>query len=314
MYPFDIATDSTHMTWIAQLGVTDGGDDVEPYNGHANAVVLRVPKAGGTATTLARDQPKATTIALDGDAVYWATVDAATNKATLLRQQRDVDCTSSVCPPPTHMASFPDGLLIVRLRRASPGVLFALAGSGAVFRVDIGAAAAAVTPVTDTAIFPSMTVTDTDVYASAGKFNQVMRVPLSGAPPPFADVTFATVASADPGASLIASDCQTLWWARKMTPSTHSLFSHPHGDAGATSAPVLLSNLDLFDLAADARFVYVGAANAGGVYAVEKAKPGPAVQRYAGNVWALAVDDEGVYFGEHGQVATAGKMWMLVKK
>jgi hypothetical protein len=38
------------------------------------------------------------------------------------------------------------------------------------------------------------------------------------------------------------------------------------------------------------------------------------VQRYAGNVFALAVDDEGVYFGEHGRVAGAGTMWMLVKQ
>jgi hypothetical protein len=213
------------------------------------------------------------------------------------------------------MASFPAGLLIVRLRRAAPGVLFALADNGAVFRLNLGAAAATQAQLTTTGQYPSLTVTDTDVYASAAKFNQILRMPLaSAASPPLTDVSFATVASADPGASLIASDCQALWWVRKVPPSTPGLFSHPHGDAGAISAPISLTGLSTWDLTADARFVYVGAANAGGVYAVDKAKPGPPLLRYSGNVFALAVDDEGVYFGEHGQVAGAGTMWMLVKQ
>jgi hypothetical protein len=313
MYPWDIATDSTHITWVAQMGAADGGPDVDPYNGHGTAVVLRVPKAGGATTTLARDQPKATAIALDGDQVYWATFESTTNAASLVRQQRDVSCTASACPAPSNLLSFPAGPLIVRLRRVAPGVLFALADNGALFRVTVAGSTVALA--TTTGQYPSMTATSADVYASAATVNHVTRLPLSG--PSMAalpDVTLPTLPP-DLGPMLIASDCAALWWVRKSGASTWSASSHPHGDAGAFSTAVPLPGLFPYDLAADARFVYVTSANTGGVYAIDKAAQGAGpIQLYQGNVFKLAVDDEGVYFGEHGQVAGAGTMRMLVKK
>lgn len=59
----------------------------------------------------------------------------------------------------------------------------------------------------------------------------------------------------------------------------------------------------------DARFLWIAVANAGGVYAYDKPTVDISLLR-KGNVFALAVDDDGVYWGDHDGTGT---LRMLVK-
>ena len=68
-----------------------------------------------------------------------------------------------------------------------------------------------------------------------------------------------------------------------------------------------------FDLAADAKYVYSGAANSGGVFVIDKSS-GASSHLAGTNVWRIAVDADGVYFGEHDQNTDTGALYMLVKK
>lgn len=311
MYPFAIATDAQYVTWVAQLGTPDGGADTAPYNGIGTAVVMRASKLGtGTVKVIARDQPSAVTVALDGPDVYWVT--ETQNVATLRSQPRDADCDVS-CPEPRGVTAFPSGVRIARLVRPAPGVLFALAQDGRLFRVDLAGAAPVVVATSGT--YPAMAATSSDVFTSAGLSPKVQRSPVDGkTAAEDAYITFP--ADPDPeigvGVSPIATDCTTLWMARK-TSQGHRI--HGREIAGAPSLSLLTTlppGLAIFDLAADARYIYVAAANAGGVFAIDKVSMVTSTQ-YTGNVWAVAVDDDGVYFGEHAEGAIPGSMFMLVR-
>ena len=82
-----------------------------------------------------------------------------------------------------------------------------------------------------------------------------------------------------------------------------------------TEQPSFGQITEIRDLGADARYVYAAALNTGGIFALQKTSMATA-HPYTGNVWNLAVDDDGVYFGEHDPSAAggAGTIYMLVKK
>lgn len=308
MYPFAIATDRLHVTWVAQLGEPDGGVDTAPYNGNGNAVVMRAPKLGvGMPAIVARDQPGATTVALDGLQVYWTTWQKS--EATLLQQRRDVDCKID-CPAPEIVVTFPSGERIARLVSVAPKVLFALSQSGKVYRIGLGTVPA---QVLESGTFPAITATSTHVFASAGLKGFVGRVQVDGGASDPSYLAVPPVPDAGVGVSPIATDCTSLWMTRAMPDGRH-VAGHDLSVPGSFQDLVLLGPaVDVFDMAADAKYVYVAAANAGGVFAVDKSSKG-IVRPYAGNVFALAVDEDGVYFGEHAAGPTAGGMFMLVKK
>jgi hypothetical protein len=311
-YPFAIAPDATHVTWVAQLGLLDGGPDTEPYNGHGTAVVLRAPKAGGGPfAVLARDQARAMALAVDGDFAYWG-AGAAGAPEGLFQQRTSVDCGAGACAvPPVKIATFPDGVEITRLRRAGPGLLVALAGDGRTFRIAVGS-----DPVElfKTGTYPAVALTDTHVYGSAAALPSVVRAELSSGAVSAPYVGLSPVDGGDLGGALLATDCSALWMVRKQ-PGAWSLQRHDLG-AATPFVPVASLAAGPFDLAADARHVFAAVPNGGGVYAYELSGAATSVSvLYAGNVFALAVDDDGVYFGEHDQVrVTAGEISMLVTK
>ena len=308
MYPFVIATDSSHVTWLAQLGtVPTGGSDRDPYNGNGKTVVMRARKDGtGQATLLADDQESATALVLDGTSVYWATHDSGTS--TLRTQSRDFTC-GSPCQAPTTLLKFKIGERIIRLVRPAPGVLFALAENGKVYRIQIGSGAGLVL---STANLPAITATDKQVYASALEDNRVQMVPIGIPMPPISSSVLPREGGAGVGVAPIATDCTTLWMSREYSNGKHILGA-PLAALGTPSKLAEVGDLVVFDIAADARFVYVAAANAGGVFAIDKLSQ-ISEQPYEGNVFRLAVDDDGVYFGEHAVDKSPGSITMLVKK
>jgi hypothetical protein len=305
-YPFSIATDATHVTWVAQVGtVDDGGPDTDPYNGIGLGDVLRVAKTGGPATTLARGQRFARALALDGDHAYWATFETD-GLPRLVRQRRDADCALG-CPP-EPVTTFPAGPPIVRLLRAVPGVLFALAENGDLFRYELGT----IGPerVLTSAPFPALALTDQEAYLAAEKSASVRHTSVGKklTTNPLFDI--AAVDGGPLGVGPIATDCASLWMVQQVSPPR--LLRCPIATPGmvtSLSAPLTIAP---FDLAADSRFVYSAAPNAGGVFAIDKLS-GVGVLLQGANVFQIAVDGDGVYFGEHDRKGT-GKITMFVKQ
>jgi hypothetical protein len=301
MYPFAIATDATHVTWVAQPGVTDGGDDTEPYNGNASAVILRVSKLGNAPpVVLARDQPRVKALVLEGDSVYWTTF--ANGIPTLVRLPRDADCAAG-CATPEVVAPLSGGYPVSRLVRAAPGILFGMGDTGKLFRIELGSLP---TVVIETGAYPAMTATATHVFAAGLESARVQRSTLGR--PPMVDDPYLDIPEGGPvGVGPIATDCTSLWMVRGTELLRHELAVTPR-----TLTPFADFGTGLFDLATDAKYVYGGAPNAAGVFVIDRVSSGLS-QLYAGNVFGLAVDDDGVYFGEHGG-AGAGTITMLVKK
>ncbi len=308
MYPFAIATDATHVTWVAQLGTAadSGLPDNAPYNGIGEGHILRVPKQGGKTVTLARAQRYARSLALDGDHAYWAIYDTD-NVARLVRQRRDADCDAG-CAAPELVTSFPPGSPIVTLRRAAPGVLFALRENGPLFRFVVGSLAPE--PVLTSGDYPALTVTDKEAFLSAGTVAEVGRAGLTSGAPNQPLVAIPPLDGGPVGVAPIATDCTSLWMIREL--SQPQVLKVSIADA---SSLVTLANrltINAFDLAADSRFVYAASPNAGGVFAIDK-NNGASVLLRPGNVFRLAVDSEGIYFGEHDR-SGAGALIMIVKK
>ena len=68
------------------------------------------------------------------------------------------------------------------------------------------------------------------------------------------------------------------------------------------------------DIVSDEGFVYV-AERRGGGGVFRGARDGKSfASLYTGDVWRLAVDDEGIYWGEHAKGSLAGNVFMQTKK
>lgn len=303
MFPFAIATDATHVTWLAQVATSANPN---PYDGVGEADVLRVPKDGaGVAVTLAHGQRFARALALDGIYAYW--VAHVGNVPTLLRVERD--CAVG-CAAPQAVMVFPASDPIARLARATPGILFATSDGGKLFRIDVDAPAPEL--VFAAADNAGLAVTSASAYVSANNLNAVARAPVvGGAGSVLAVVPAPEVDGGVKGLVPIATDCNSLWAVREHSmPQVLVLpLSNP-----AMSFKYLTSRLTIgaFDLVADAKYLYSGAANAGGLFVIDKTTG--ANSHLAGtNVWRIAVDDDGVYFGEHDPNTDTGTITMLVK-
>lgn len=280
------------------------------------ARVLRRAKAGTGATfEIAAAQPAGRALALDGEYVYWTINDPTRptrglGPAGVLRRARR-DCSAAPCTV-EDLATIAGN--VASLVRASAGRLVGLTDDGQVFVVD-----ATLSPVGFTTTpmhldtYPAIAVTNETAYGSSALVSPfVKRLDLgTGTVQPM----FATVpdggAGSNPGISPSTTDCDAVWGLRQQT-TQHDLYRIAL-DGGAIQGRALPADFGPFAMAADARFVYFGVPNAGGLYAVDKAVPGAlAVPVAPGNVWRIAVDDDGVYWGEHG--STPGAIYMVVKQ
>jgi hypothetical protein len=306
-YPFDIVTDATHVYWVSQEDVVGGGDG---YNGFGAARIARVPKVGGPAAELARNQRFAVTLALEGEQVFW-TDHGIDNVSRLWSVARTAACDNQGCPSPALVGSFPPGHRIYHLRRAAGGLLVGLSEAGSVFRVQLpGAVPFSLTNTSNTN--PVFAVTAEHVYAGASNVTTVTRVRLADDD---VDPTWGTVPPGDagPGAGHMVAGCEHLWVvgipAQGSTP--RPWYKVPL--AGGTLSPFTQATFHTTDVKLDARYLYASAHDMGGVFAYDTQGGGAFFPIASGNIWRVAVDDEGVYWGEHGDIAT-GTIRMLVKR
>lgn len=296
-YPFTITTDATHVYWIEQVAADAGGAS-DPYNGHGLARVLRTAKRPasapiGAADELASGQRFAQALALDGAYVYFTHELSATTQVLRLRR----DCTPP-CAAPEEVVTLPN-LSIRTLLRSAPGVIYAQAFDGVTFRIT--AATKTLEKVLEVGNFASITATNDAVYLTSAS-SPLQRIATNGDVTDLRDVD----ASASVGYYGLTNDCSTLW-ARAGKGPTGLVPLSFMGQASA--AAYTFPTEAVFDVKADARFLWVAVANAGGVYAYETPTATLSLVR-KGNVFALAVDDDGVYWGDHDGTGT---LRMLVK-
>lgn len=293
--PWGITTDRDHVFWVTQPATTQG------YNGEESGAIWRVARNGfESAVKLAEAQPRTTVLARDGDHVYWFTLAGA--KLALRRVPRDAACASA-CPPPDEIGTFSTGSPVVKIVRVAPGVLFAITSTGTVLRADLSARV--IVGVGQSAIYPTLTTTGDHVYFGSLTQPKIQRVrhdgtqrmDFFGVPPPD---------GGDVGIGLLENDCQALWGTRTGGDDLVTLSIA----SGALATAVAGVTQRTYDIVTDAKNVYVARADAGGVFAYN---PNDGyVPVYRGNVFAMAVDDQGLYWGEH-DLTTGGAMHMLVK-
>jgi hypothetical protein len=159
---------------------------------------------------------------------------------------------------------------------------------------------------TNVSTYPALTASGAALYATSFKKDHVARVTYTNTvTEQYATIPPHPQAGGELGLAPIANDCTTLFGLRQPNnllyemPFATKVVKQVGGDSG----------IAFFDMTADAQWLYGAMPNGGGVFAVDKAN-GKRTQLASGNVFALAVDDLGVYWGEHGG---AGTLWMMVK-
>lgn len=306
-YPFQIATDADHVYWTAQwttkAAITlDAGASIQPYNGGATTTrIHRQSKtpADQNADTLVEDEPRIEAIARDGAYLYWGTSDGSNG---VLRRV-PADCIAPCAGVTTVGDSIPER--IQRIYVAAPGVLALLGASQSSYVYND--ATGRITPIGTTGTYPSLAVRTDDAFLGYGlgpELRTATSLSTTPASSPFTE--FPDSGGGNVGASALATDCTNLYaygadhqiWRLDLTAPTPQLSKWLDPQvAGGT------------ELAADSRYLYLSAYNAGGVFAFDKTS-GQKASIASGNVWSLHVDADGVYWGEHDQ-RTGGALFML---
>jgi hypothetical protein len=94
---------------------------------------------------------------------------------------------------------------------------------------------------------------------------------------------------------VVASDCTSAFLVPSPERSLVALFNDGGSRIVSPAPPGLV-----YAAVADARFVYLGFANAGGIWRLPKDGTGGPDILASGSAWSIAVDDTAVYWGEHG--------------
>lgn len=297
-FPFAIVTDDANVYWIAQTGPADAA-----YDGTASASIFRVAKSGTStqqATVLAQDQSRATTLVRDGADLYWiaSEVSDAGSTSTL----RKLEGASGA---PKDVATFPG--VARRLVRAAPGVFFTADSQGNVRRVTKDGMVA---DVDKTSTTPSLAATKDAVFAGGGQIARVSRLPVAGgAGTTFFEVPDGGPDAALPGVHVLGADCDRMFGVRD---DEGSFFWSPAANGTLTATASAFD--DAADIASDEAFVYVAERRAGGGVFRGKRDGSGFVSLYTGDVWRLAVDADGIYWGEHAKGSLAGNVFMQTKK
>lgn len=281
--PFSLVTDATHLYWVEQIQ-EDGGPDA--YNGGAKARIMRMTKAGGTAEELIRDQDRAVAIEIVGEHVYWA---SGGNPAKVLRVKRN--CTGPCTPDSLTVP----GATIVSMRRASDGSLFMRTDNDVIRSIDTSGAFAVLrasfTQAEALAPLPSGVVTMRNLAAGVKIVsNDAQKEAFYATVPPSAGFV--------PGLRFAASSCDRVWAARLAVGG----FALHVIEADAAVAPFgPIRPQDIFDFKVDEAYVYIAMPNAGGLFALSTTNSiaAPILVGGTANVFALAVDDDAVYWGVH---------------
>lgn len=297
--PFGLATDSTWVYWTT-LSEELPGDTA--YNGRGAGKIMRVDRSGANsgakASVIASGQRDTVALAMVGDYLYWVAMESS--KAVLRRTRRD--CSSS-CPvnPVVELGS----TVARELAAIGDKALLAIDGNTA-WIIDLGAKPPGVKLTTALADYPALTVTNTAGFLSAGLSKDMKTVPLATlAPGPFASIE-SPDGSALQGMSPLTNDCQDLYGWR----GANQIWKIAIAGGPATHFKTVTPP-SVFGFVTDQGFLYMAAPNGPGVVAVSLATGNEETVKSA-NVHRIAVDDEGVYWGDHDQ-KSGGGIWMMVK-
>jgi hypothetical protein len=302
-FPFGIATDSRYVYWVAMSNVEAG--DVA-YDGKGTSKIMRVDRSGAlnaTATVVATDQRRTMAIAMAGDYVYWPVLTNGT-QAFLRRTKRDCATKCQV----QELTTAPIGSVpILALVAIDDSTLVAAAEDGAISVVTVNALGGIVSGSGSTAEYPALAVTTGNAIAAAAFTSSVQRIPAqTSTAAPFGTVPDASDSNLFAGLSPITTDCDAIYGWR----GAGQFWKIPA--AGGTAMPFADSGLPgTFSMVADQGFIYNGVPNGPGVVALSLAT-GAEQNVITGNVHRVAVDDVGMYWGDHAQ-STGGSLWMMVK-
>lgn len=295
-YPFQLATDSKLIFWAAQFSLPDDASFHVAYDGHGASRIYRRAKSTPSLPPdrLVDNQSIVTSIAIDGDFVYWVTWDTTAN--TLHRVRRD--CTAPCTAEDVSNGRLANGSPVVELLATSPGFLVYVTLNAAFYRVKL-----------DGITLPFALLPAQSTAGVAAKTDTLfVGLPAQGAPVDVFD-NVSTTNTGTPSGMIAGITKQS---AAHLATDCNNLFAYGT-NGGIYDTALTDKNLkfwtdggipEVFDLALDLQNVYLAQANSGGVLAFNRTTQAP-TPLYHGNVWRLAVDDDGVYWGEHGS-STSG--------
>ncbi|MCW5831806.1 MAG: hypothetical protein KIS78_05065 [Labilithrix sp.] len=292
-FPHGIATSSGYVFWSSQIAADS--EDV-PYDGRGAARILRVSKAGGPdqdAFVVAHDQRNVRVVTATRSHVYWA---AETEPARFHVIEAAVDCEVSPCEARVvHRVQ--QGHVPERLVALDEGTLLLMADN-MVQLVPVAASTptgAPLRPLPDAFLFPNVARTQEDVFVASVADAELLRLDRAAVSPSL--VPFASLPTGDaghpPGPAAIAGTCDRLWAVDERS----ELFEL--SEDRATLITTALPPGSWFDAVGDARYVYFGRANGGGVLAYDTQERAVS-ELFSGSAWHIAVDDDGIYIGDHG--------------
>ena len=288
-HPAGIAIDARHVYWLSFPGGADG------YNGNGPAVLRRLDRVTKEVVEIARGQRDATKLLANGPYLYWTARGDETTELRVMRKDAPA-CDANGCSGTIRPIKFGAITPIRSLAMPAPDVLFVMYGNGSVLRVAL--TTGAISLAASTTDYPALVASAGEVFASGSKQTAVLRIPAVGN-------TVRTLGSlvprdsgaGDVGASHLATDCKDVY----AFASERSIDRIPvTADAGMFQPFVTLPAIDVFAVVSDARFLYVGGANGGGLVAVDVATQGPPIKLANGSVWELDVTDDAIAFGDHG--------------
>lgn len=318
-YPHAIAASATHVYWVA-LADADN-DPTGAYDGRGLATVRRVKKVGGAAEVIARNQVDAKELALTQSHVYWSGHEGEGGEQRFVVRRAALGCTAP-CAEETVWRSDAPGT-VQRLAAIDDDNLLALTESGDVFALRVGFSKPKLAGHKD-GVFPALTVNKRGAFVASAMSDTVERVdpegerllPLATFPPNVA-APLPGEATARPGAKVLAAGCDDLW-ALRAPATLFGMITSGTPDGGVDVEVDLPAAADFWDAVADARYLYIGAANGGGLTFASRGKPPTFGAIKPGeSAWRLAVDGDGLYWGAHGTrdvPGSAGTIFMMKKR
>jgi len=301
-FSFGLAVDDTFVYWADQLGHDPGGPGrvrraKKNPGGDPNAIL-----------DLALDQANPVNVQVDDQFVYWATlglpISGGGRRPGRVVRLRKSSCNADTgCPDPEilYEEAAPSVEGFSRLIVLDQRTLYVLGTARQfVLRQTEAGTFVVVAETPKTGDGRDIAASETSLFYSIATRSQVGRMPYGGGPAEVFPVT--PVDGGAVGFGLLASDCQALYGSLNATWELTRVAWL--GDGSKVTAQILAPLPHYaFGLAADELFVYAALPDDGGVFRVRKdgsEKVASKMANEAADVWDIALDDEAVYYSEHG--------------
>lgn len=298
-FAFSIVTDADKVYWVTQTNAAGSGP---AFDGAGVAKIHWISKRSPRERkTVTGGQQRTTSLALDGDSVYWP-ARAETDTNWVLRRA-DRDCSNldgGSCG--TGFFVNLGGDPIVDLRSMVPGQLVAATSKGTVLLIEL--AGKQVLRFDATGDLPALAATERSAFVASQyrlAVTEVLRAETTAR-------GFGTVPDGglESGIQLLATDCTTVFGLR--TPEqTGERQVFVLGSAAPPAIDAIPRTFAPKAMAADARHLFV--AGSGGLYVRDTSVGTPFALRAGPDIWRVAVDDDGLYYANH----TTGELYMLAR-